>query len=449
MKFFITILVPLIGCLHVMAQSPANGAKTDTAKQKYLLEYDPGVLRVKGNSLPIGIVVISDKGVRSQTKGFLNGTDNWSKYKTDVDSGSYSDGKIKIKGSGNGYKKGDSLTVTVYTKKWFLGGRGKWLFSQKIPYNYETKISVLTTGNFSKAPGDHVQFGVRTYFDNKLFSDKWAPAKKNLKDFAFKLDGVHISKSKGDLKIDEDPTKISNDKITVMASLVKNPAITDTLNVLLDYIANYQCYILSNGAGHNLNVTAAIYQDSIINAQLLKIEVNDAATGKTYNYLVNTKGGSIAILSRGADGSDGLNGLDGLPGIPGSPGTVTTTTETTTNADGSTTTTTNTVTSAGGDGGNGQEGGNGQDGGAGGNGGNIVVNYSPAAAPFLGLIKVNSIAGRGGSGGRAGSGGRGGNGGIGNPNGNAGLNGPDGRRGFDGYDGSNGAITFTMVGPVQ
>jgi len=93
MKFFITILVLLAGCLPAIAQSPVTNKKTDTAKQKYMLQYDPGVLRVKGNSLPIGIVSISEKGQRSQTKGFLNGTDNWSKYKIDVDSGSYSGGQ--------------------------------------------------------------------------------------------------------------------------------------------------------------------------------------------------------------------------------------------------------------------------------------------------------------------------------------------------------------------
>jgi hypothetical protein len=449
MKFFITILVPLIGCLPVIAQSAANNAKTDTAKQKYILEYDPGVLWVKGNSLPIGIISISDKGQKSQTKGFLNGADNWSKYKIDVDSGSYSDGHIKIKGSGDEYKKGDSLTINVYAKKWFLGGRGKLLFRQKIPYDYETKISVLTTGNFSKAPGDHVQFGVRTYFDNKMFTDKWVPVKKNLKDFVFKFDGVHISKSKDDLEIDKDPTKINNDKIKLIASLVKNPVIKDTLNVLLDYIANYQCSIPSYGAGHELNVTAAIYHDSIINAQLLKIQVIDNATHKTYNYWVNTNGGSITILSKGADGSDGSNGIDGFSGMPGSPGVVSVNTETTTNADGTTTTTTNTVTGAGGNGSNGQDGGNGQDGNAGGNGGNIVVNYSPAVSPFLSLIKSISTAGKGGSGGRAGRGGMGGSAGIGNPNGNPGSNGLDGHNGFDGSDGRKGTVIFTMVGSVQ
>ena len=446
MKFFITVLASLIWCLPAIAQSPA---KADT--QKYLLEYDPAILRIKGNSLPIGIVAISDKGQKSQTKGFLNGVDDWSKYKIEVDSGNYSDGKIKIKGSGKEYKKGDSLSVNVYTKKSFLffSSKGNWLFSQKIPYNYETNINILTTGNFSKAPGDHVLFGMRKYFDNKMFINKWAPVKKNLKDFIFLFDGVHISKSKDDLKIDKDPTKIKNDKIQLIAFFAKNTALTDTLNVLLDYVANYQCNIQSGGKGYDLNVTADIDHDSIINAQLLKIKIENNATHKTYNYWVNTNGGSLAISSKGANGSDGINGIDGLAGTPGSPGAVSTNVETTINSDGTTTTTTNTVIGKGEDGGKGQDGGNGQDGDAGGNGGNITVNYTPAVTPFLNLIKALSIPGKGGSGGRAGRGGMGGSGGSGNPNGNTGLNGLDGRSGFDGFDGRTGKVTFTMTNPIR
>jgi len=447
MKISITILVSLIWCLPIFAQSPVSNAKADT--QKYLLEYNPAVLRIKGNSLPIGIIAISGKGQKSQTKGFLNGADNWSKYKIEVDSGSYSNGKIKIKGSGKSYKKGDSLSVNVYTKKSFLffSSKGNWLFSQKIPYNYETKINILTTGNFSKAPGDHVQFGVRKYFDNKMFIDKWAPVKKNLKDFAFLFNGVHISKSKDDLEIDKDPTKIKNDKIQLIALFAKNTAITDTLNVLLDYVANYQCNIQSGGAGYNLNVTADIYYDPIINAHLLKIKIENDATQKIYNYWINTNGGSIDISSKGADGGDGINGLDGFAGTPGTPGTVSADVETTTNSDGTTTTTTNLVTGKGGDGSNGQDGGNGQDGDAGGNGGNITIIYSTAVKPFLNLIKAISIAGKGGYGGRAGKGGMGGSGGSGNPNGNNGLNGRDGSPGSDGYDGQVGNVTFTMSNP--
>ncbi|WP_183578110.1 hypothetical protein HDF18_10045 [Mucilaginibacter sp. X5P1] len=447
MKFFITILLSLIWCFPIIAQSRVSNAKADT--QKYLLEYNSAVLRIKGNSLPIGITAISGKGQKSQTKGFLNGADNWSKYKIEVDSGSYSNGKIKIKGSGKDYKKGDSLTVNVYTKKSFLffSSKGNWLFSQKIPYNYETKINILTTGNFSKAPGDHVQFGVRKYFDNKMFIDKWAPVKKNLKDFVFLFNGVHISKSKDDLEINKDPTKIKNDKIQLIALFAKNTTITDTLNVLLDYVANYQCNIQSSGAGYGLNVTADIYHDSIINAQLLKIKIVNDATQKTYNYWINTNGGSIAISSKGADGSDGINGMDGFAGTTGSPGTVSTDVETTTNSDGTTSTTTNLITGPGGDGSNGQDGGNGQDGDTGGSGGNITIIYSPAVKPFLNLIKAISIPGKGGSGGRAGKGGIGGSGGAGSPNGNSGLNGQDGRSGSDGADGQAGNVTFTMTNP--
>jgi hypothetical protein len=441
MKFFITVFISLIWCLPAIAQSPLSNAKTDT--QKYLLEYDPLVLRIKGNSLPIGILAISDKGLKSQTKGFLNGLDNWSKYKIEVDSGTYSNGKIKIKGSGKVYKKGDSLTVNVYTKKWFLGGKDKLLFMQKIPYNYEININILTAENFPKAPGDHVQFGVREYFDNKMFIDKWTPVKKNLKDFVFLFNGAHISKSKGDLKIDKDPAKIKNNKIQLITLLAKNTAITDTLNVLLDYVANYQFNIQSSGKGYDLNVTADIDHDSVINAQLLKIKIKNEATNKTYNYWVNTNGGSIAISSRSGNGSDGVNGTDGSVGTSGSSGTISTHIVTTTNSDGTTTTTTNMVTGPGGDGGNGQNGSNGQDGEAGGNGGNITINYSPAVTPFLNLIKAFSTPGKGGSGGKAGKGGIGGSGGTGNPNGNTGPNGQDGRSGSDGSNGRRGNVTFT------
>ncbi|WP_348620476.1 hypothetical protein [Pedobacter lusitanus] len=446
MKFIITGLVSLVWCLPVIAQSPSVNTKTDM--QKYLLEYDPAVLRIKGNSLPIGIVVISDKGQKTQTKGFLNGVDNWSKYKIEVDSGNYSNGKIKINGNWKVYKKGDSLTVNVYTKNWFLGGKEKWLFRQKIPYNYETNINILTTGNFSKAPGDHVQFGVRKHFDNKMFIDKWAPVKKNLKDFIFMFNGVHISKSKGDLKIDNDPTQIKNGKIQLITLLAKNTAITDTLNVLLDYVANYQFNTQSNGRAYDLNVTADIYPDSVINAKLLKIKIQNDATHKTYHYWVNANGGSIAISSKGGNGSDGLNGTDGAPGTPGSSGTVSTNIKTVINSDGTTTTTTDIVTGQGGDGGNGQDGGKGQDGDSGGDGGNIIINYSPAVTPYLKLIKVFNIPGKGGSGGKGGKGGTGGTGGSGNPNGNAGLNGQDGRHGFDGSNGRKGKVTFIMTNPI-
>jgi hypothetical protein len=375
-------------CVHRHQPRPAATPKDSTAK-KYVLQYDPSVSRIPGKSLPIGIVTLSAGAQPTQTKGFLKGRDGWSKYRLEVQGGSYSNGKIKIAKSSN-YLKGDSLTVSVYTRKWFLGGKDKFLLTQKIPYNYEDSINILTTGNIGKAPGDHVQFGIRTWYDNKQFADKWAPAKKNLKGFLFNFDGSHLSKSKSDLKIDGDPEKITNDQVRLIAMLAKDSVIKDTLQIMLDYVAGYQCKIVSSGDGHKLNVTADAYFDSLINATLLKVTVVDSGAKKTYHYRVNTKGGSIMIASKGADGSDGRSGFDGTPGSPGSPGSVSVDVETVTNPDGTTSTTTNTVEGPGGD------------------GGAILIRYPPAVTPFLSLIKAKSIAGAGGSGGRGGQGGSGG-----------------------------------------
>jgi hypothetical protein len=387
------ILLVALAASTVHNPAPATAPK-DTTIKKYLLQYDPSVSRISGKSLPIGIITLSAGAPPTQTKGLLNGRDGWSKYKLEVQGGSYSNGKIKIAKSSN-YMKGDSLTVSVYTRKWFLGGKDKFLLTQKIPYNYEDSINILTTGNIGKAPGDHVQFGIRTYFDNKQFVDKWFPVKKNLKAFDFDAEGSHISKSKGDLKIDSDPIKIVNDKVRLIAMLDKDTAIRDTLQITLDYVSNYQCKLQSNGDGHFLVATADVYPDSIIHARLMKISILDSNAHKIYRYPVNTNGGTITISSKGGNGIDGNAGWDGSSGSAGSDGLISVDVETTTDANGNPTTTTTTVQGPGSDGGRGGDGGNGSDGGNGGNGGNIVLNYTPAAVPFLAMIKTLSIPGAG------------------------------------------------------
>jgi hypothetical protein len=41
--------------------------------ERHLIQYDPGTLRIPGNSLPIGIVTLSANGQTTQTSGFLKG----------------------------------------------------------------------------------------------------------------------------------------------------------------------------------------------------------------------------------------------------------------------------------------------------------------------------------------------------------------------------------------
>src|SRR5882724_2426473 len=370
----------LLYCFIALSSIQAPGPKADTS---YHIRYDHSALRIPGSAFAIGLVIPAVGRNAADTIGYPGGKDGWDKYRVMVDSGSFSGGMIRLDRS-NLYKKHDSVTVTVFARKWLLGGKGKWLATRRIPYNYEDSIAVLTSGNTGKSPGDHVQFGVRTIYDNRQFADQWFPAKKkNRDDFSFTFEGGHLSRSKGDLKIDTDPAHFVNHRVRLVARLARNTAIGDTLQFLLDYTAQYQCLIRSATQGHDLDVAADAYYDSLIHTTLLKIDVLDSTGKKTYHYLVNTNGGTLSISSKGADGPDGRNGIDGLPGTPGSAGAISVDVHTTTAADGSIQTTTTTTQGPGGDGVNGGNGEDGVDGGNGSDGGNIVVHYTKAAAPFL------------------------------------------------------------------
>ena len=410
----------------------------------YHIRYDHAALRIPGKSFAIGLIVPLSGGKGADTIGYPGKNSGWSKYRLSVDSGSISGGTVKLKKS-EGYKKHDSVTVNLYARKWLLGGKGKWLASRKIPYNYEDSIVLLSNGNNDRSPGDHLRFGVRTIYDDKRFADVWYPVKKKAGGhFLLGFDGAHLSKSKGDLKIDDDPGRISRDRIRLFARLAKDSAIGDTLSLLLDYTAQYKSLVRSGDAGHPLGVDVSLLDDSIIHAQLLRVSIFDSVTGKGYHYLVNVHGGSLSISSKGGDGMDGRNGSDGLAGLNGSDGLVSVDVETTTAADGSTQTTTSTTQGAGGDGGNGGPGEDGENGDNGFDGGNIVVHYSAAAALFISRVNALSVPGAGGSGGRGGVGGSGGIGGQGSPSGNAGSKGLDGRDGFNGESGKAGVVRFVQ-----
>lgn len=441
------ILIFIAGAAN--AQTPAKQAAGPTsakpAASGYRIKYDHSALRIPGNKFAIGLIVPAAGKKPADTIGYPGKQESWGKYHIEVDSGSFSGGNVKLHAS-SVYMKGDSVTVSVYTRKWLLGGRGKFLVSRKIPYNYEDSIELLYTGNADRAPGDHLKFGVRTIYDNKQFADLWYPVKKKDKSrFLLGFDGGHLSPKKGDWKISADPTRITGDRVRLFARLAKDSAIGDTLSLMLDYTANYKCAIRSTGNGHELDATVDVLDDTTIHAQLLRVEVRDSSAHRTYHYLLNTKGSSLAISSAGANGADGANGLDGLSGSDGADGAITETPVTTTDANGNTTTTYDESQGPGSNGGDGGPGDNGQDGGNGGNGGNIFIRFTAAAKPFLPLIHATSVPGVGGSGGRGGSGGSGGRGGSGTPPGMDGSKGSDGLNGSDGAPGKAGAVKFLAL----
>jgi hypothetical protein len=419
-------------------------AQTPVKAPGYRIKYDHHALRIPGNKFAIGLTIPADGKTPPKNIGY-SGSGGFGKYHVEVDSGSFSSGNVKVHDS-KLYKKGDSITVNVYTRKWFLGGRGKFLTNRKIPYNYEDSIVVMTNSNSGRFPGGHIKFGIRTIFDNHQSAELWYPVKKkNRNNFLLGFEGGNLSRSKGDWKINPDPTQINEDEVKLFARLAKDPVIGDTLRLLLDYKALFQYNISSSSDGHELDVTADAFYDPIISQELLKIELNDVAEGRTYHYLVNTNGGAMNISSRGADGANGDNGVSGSDGRSGTDGPLSRVAQTTTNADGTTTTTYITVQGAGGNGEDGGPGGDGENGDNGYNGGDITIHYTPAAAPFLKLIGAISIPGSGGLGGNGGSGGNGGNGGSGNPPGSSGSRGSDGRSGSSGVSGTRGFVRFAAL----
>jgi hypothetical protein len=302
---------------------------------------------------------------------------------------------------------------------------------------------MMTDGNSGRFPGGHIKFGVRTFYNDKQFADRWYPVKKKHSgDLLLGFEGGHLSRKKGDWKIDPDPTQIRNDRVWLFAALAKASSIRDTLSLLLDYKARFQCSILSTGDGHELDVSVDAFYDSIINAKLLRIEVRDSTAQRTYHYLVNTQGGSIHIASKGADGARGDDGQSGLAGRDGADGAISQMPVTSTDANGNSVTTYVQVQDPGGAGEKGADGGDGGKGYDGSDGGNITLYYTAAAASYLKMITASGSPGSGGQGGSGGSGGNGGRGGNGAPPGSPGPKGQDGLSGSNGQNGKPGTMRF-------
>jgi hypothetical protein len=463
------LLILLLGGLNLSYSFATKSANPkDTAVSKCVLQYNQNVLRIPENSLSIGITTYLKSGNVIQTKGFLGGKDKWCKYKVLVKGGNYGNGKIKISKSFN-YQKNDSLELSIFKRTHFLGKRNKFVLSTKIPFNYETGIEIIPAGDYKKAPGSRIRFGVIEKFDNGSSRVIWANSKSydlrpffNNKEFARKfsgniytpVDGVIIIPKGGDISfgdfvVEDDPDAITNHSVKLIALLAKHPAISDTFRLLMDYKDNYvfdrspgSAFWGNNGKhGHDLDVFVDVYFDTIINARLMYVDIKDLYEEKSYHYMVNTQQGSLKIVSRGQDGGWGETGERGYDGANGTDGAWYTRRVRVNDS----TYTTVTEQGPGGNGGSGGPGGPGGPGGDGGDGGFIYISYTHYAEPFLNMIEALSLPGSGGWGGSGGSGGLGGRGGKGNPPGHSGANGPDGPSGPNGVEGVKGQIIYTRI----
>ncbi|MBN1182586.1 MAG: hypothetical protein JXB49_09890 [Bacteroidales bacterium] len=464
MKYIIIIVaVILLGDISI-SQTKNNKKiiKTDLITNM-VVRYDPDILRIPGNTLPIGITSVMNNDEIIQTKGYLEGETKWRNYKVKVDGGYFLWGKIHLSWD-DLYKKGEGFNVMIYSRK------GKELLhSQRISYNYETDILLYTIGGFVKAPGFKVDLGYRVFYDNGVYLDKlFLAPQADCCGLNHKTYGGCICANT--LIIDSDPLKINNHTVSVIGHLKKAPFICDTLHIILDYKASYKKHVSGFGGsdgssgssgvmgstgfdgqdgghgsdgcdgnrGPDLEVYADVYFDTIIHENLMCVNVKELETSKDFRYLLNTQGGRMSIISKGGDGGDGGNGGSGGSGGSGFNGEFITRKV----QINDTTWVEETIQLPGGDGGNGGCGGNGGNGGYGGDGGNIYVYYTTFAAPYMHMLDIQSISGDGGSGGSGGSRGIGGSGGSGNPSGRSGSSGCSGSSGSSGKDGYHGEVYF-------
>ncbi len=430
------------------------------------VRFDPNCLRIPGAKLPIGITTVLKNGDVTETRGFLDGETRWRNFKIRTEGGYFLNGNLFLSNIDKPLK-GKGITVFVFNRK-----TKQLIKEQFIPFNFEVDIKLLTKTGFKKAPGQSIDIGFKKTYNNQMSSYAWPRNNTQaLNEFTIYADGAFLKN--GNILIHPDPFKINNHKIKVKAIYKNNQSLSDSIEVTLDYRANYHYFSSgsngfsgfwgssgssgssscngSNGQdgkngdhgsnGPDLEVYADAYFDTIINEELLFVEVTQLGRVSKKSYFINVDGGSIRICSDGGDGGNGGDGGDGGSGGNGKDGEKH---SKTIHVNDSTTKTIEWQDpgKAGGHGGDGGYAGNGGDGG---HGGYITIYYTQYAQQYLHLIQATSRGGDGGDGGDGGNGGSGGNGGNGSPDGPDGSDGRPGNDGFDGYDGNPGKITLVLV----
>lgn len=187
--------------------------------------------------------------------------------------------------------------------------------------------------------------------------------------------------------------------------------------------------------GPTMEVSLYPFDDLNSDDMVIEAHIKNRRTGKVSKKWFNPRTSTLKVSSNGGSGGDGGDGQDGGNGGNGGDGGREASEDATE------------IKAYGGHGGNGGHGGWGGYGGPGGNGGQVIINYHPDVAPFLGQILVESKGGRGGCGGRAGSAGKAGCGGDGTKgdgdNGYRGRKGDCGQSGPRGYNGPD-AVFFEL-----
>jgi len=506
MKTIQFILFSLSALLFSGLNNAASGFSFSQKVDSIQIVFDNQQLVLPGESFRIGIVSFSKKGKIKKTIGLLGGSVWWWKYKVEVLGGTDFSGRISVNEQ-LVPSKGKYINIKAFPRK-----QPELVKELLLPLNYETKITYHSTNQFDKSPGSQIKGEVISEFNNGV--TRICKDLRNSHESGF----LHFSASggtweKGRFTIDPDFRKIENHKSSLVVNSLRNKAVSDTFAVLLDYKHNYNLqasgssgFFGSSGMsgslgsdgqngqngefgsdGPDLNVWADLYRDSLLNEDLLYVFAQNSQSGEEFSYLINPKGGSLEIVSRGGQGGNGGSGGDGGSGIDGQDGekwiekhqekrivqkpvikkVIKKEKKKVIDADGKETEIEVDVEvdettyvdeeiwvdvevekqGPGFDGTDGGWGGAGGLGGMGGYGGNITLYLTDDAWSYQHLFIARSEGGSGGMNGSGGSGGRGGSGGHGNPNGRDGNNGQSGPSSMGWAD--SGRIGQILIRPTE
>jgi hypothetical protein len=428
---------------------------------------DSTFLRLPGYEFPVAFKVITPQGVL-YTKGLGGGKVRWSNFDIEVNGGRFFNGKIIVS---------EKLLPGEYIEIRATCPDQPGLFLSKIiRLNYVNKLHLFPVNSFQKIPGERFNFGIKVNYDNGCFENitSWNDYKlMNSLQLRFRSFGGKVTNNR--FHIESEIDRINFHKVGLIATTPHSPFVSDTLGITLDYKGRFTYYAHGisgrdgcNGAdgspgrngsdsengtpgcrgddgadgeegrrGDDLEVFCDAYFDTILNTELLYVEVKNMETNRVNNYLVNPVGGSIIITSKGGSGGRGGNGGNGGRGGNGGDGK-----KYTVEIKDSTKTITETHQEKGAHGAQGGNGGHGGYGGHGGNGGDIYIYYTETAQKYLSCIEANSVGGNSGSGGFSGNGGSGGSGG--NPGGNNGSGGSSGSMGMSGTSGYEGRVKWML-----
>jgi len=462
-KFSLTILLAITlfiisSCMSLEKISIAN----------MRLEYDKKQIRVRGSALPIGVSIITSDQKRLQTRGFSSGKLKWSNFLISVEGGNYSNGKIVIPKD----SPSDTISIRITSKH-----HPEWEIREVIWLNRLLSIRANAIEPIAWAPDETFKMNLDAYYDNgQMYTNKLNNKLIKQMELNAKAEGGVFSSGK--FHIFEDFEMIPEHLVSLSLESQRYPEVSDIFSKRLTYIKNYKFSQSvgsawsgssgrsgssgnagSNGEhggngsdgedgrngehgqyGDDLGVFVDAYPDSILQTDLVYVEVTLLKNSTKKHFLINPNGGSIAITTYGGDGGSGGQGGNGGIGGNGGAGK-----EIREEYKDSTGVHYKTRIGHGGHGGDGGNAGYGGIGGDGGPGGNINIHYTSKAKPYLHIINPQSIGGDGGRGGSGGYAGAGGSGGNGNPTGKSGRSGSAGNSGASGYRGTDGQVLYILV----